>query len=170
MSIRVRRRSSRGDRDHNELLRLVFEYAHGVDRRDVEQVTACFAQDARFESRRQDGSLILEGRAAIGRYMRELFAGDHGLLGPDVTSTHMMSNTVMDIQRSDAVVDTASVIYLVGRGDRILVRGVSYRDGCEVRDGRWQIVNRLHVLPWSGAMSATDEPLGTAPKNPGAQQ
>jgi len=152
--------------DRLGLAELVARYAHGVDARDPDAVTALFTPDARLEF--VSTAAVHVGRDAIAEFFRGAFGG--ALLAAGTASTHLMTNTVMtpDGDGDAARLVTSAVSYLAtGDAATVVVRGLTYTDRAVRGPEGWLLAERVHRLHWQARMPggpATTEP----PAGPGA--
>jgi 3-phenylpropionate/cinnamic acid dioxygenase small subunit len=136
--------------DRDAIVDLISRYAHCVDTGDVDALVGCFTDDARVDL--DGGRVSVDGRDAITSfYARALH---DPAAGASDASTHLMSNTLVDLCGDDrAHAETEAVAYKAHR-DRlvVVVRGLRYSDDC-VRTGRgWRISHRVHRCLWQGEM------------------
>ena len=115
---------------------LLYGYARGVDRRDLDLVRSCFAPDARYEGTLASGTvsdMLAALPAAMDRY---------------VATLHFMSEPMVTIDGDEARSETAAVAYHVLRDPPGGLRAVAVRyDDVLQRDpSGWRIVAR-HVHP-----------------------
>lgn len=111
---------------------LLYCYARGVDRRDLDLVRSCFAPDCSYEGSLASGTIgdmLAALPVAWTRYD---------------TTLHFMSEPQVVIEGESARSETPTVAYHVlpepGAGLRIV--GVRYLDDWTRRDGRWRIAHR----------------------------
>jgi uncharacterized protein (TIGR02246 family) len=128
--------------DRAALHDLISRYAHAIDGRDLEMLLDCFDEDAVAE---YDGGVVLEGRAAIQAFMRRAFRDGIGMETP---STHMMTNTLIDLDGDAAALRTSAIAVLTNRPERVVVRGLRYTDRCVRWKDRWRFVHRRHEADW----------------------
>jgi hypothetical protein len=118
---------------------LMYRYARGIDDRDLDEVVACFTADADVAV---EGSDV--GVPDVRAFFGALLGGSRDL-GP--TSSHAMSNVLVDVEGDSARASTRGVAYLL-RGDVVMVRGVRYDDVCSRTADGWRIVKRRHRAQW----------------------
>lgn len=129
--------------DRAALLDLVHRYAVTIDGRDLDGLADCFAEDAIAD---YAGGTRLEGRAAIRAFMDGAFRDG---IGMDTPSTHLMTNTLVDLDGDEAGLRTTAIAVLTNRPGKVIVRGLRYTDRC-VRDGggAWRFRHRRHEADW----------------------
>ena len=121
------------------ITRVLYRYAQGVDRRDFEQVTACYWPDG------YDSHGSFEG--TIPDYVAWL----QKVLPAVAVSSHHFGNVLIDVDlaagtaKSEAYCDNASV-FPDGRHLQLFLR---YLDEWQRRDGEWRIARRKVVEDWS---------------------
>jgi ketosteroid isomerase-like protein len=132
--------------DRDDILELVARYAHTVDERDVDGVVACFVPDGRMDF--EGGATTAVGHDGIRAAFEEAFARP-ALRAPSA-STHLMANTIVNVDGDAGHAETQAVAYLVDPGAGTLVtRGLRYSDDLR-RDpaGGWRIAHRVHRCTW----------------------
>lgn len=128
--------------DRAALLDLVHRYAVTIDGRDLDGLTDCFAAEAVAE---YAGGIRLQGREAIRDFMDRAFRDGIGL---DTPSTHLMTNSLVDLHGEEAGLRTTAIAVLTNRPGKITVRGLRYSDRC-VREGAgWRFRHRRHEVDW----------------------
>ena len=133
----------------SELTELINRYADIFDSRDLSGLADCFAPTGRLEIVRPEGNVVLVGPEKIAAYSdANFFTGPDALLGPDVTSTHLMGTVRITLDSDHARVRTAAVIFL-SEASRLRIRGVDYTERCVLLDGRWLFEHRQHRLRWA---------------------
>ena len=132
---------------------LVARYAHGLDAGDVNAVVQCFAPDAIAEY--ESGAVRLEGTDAIRTLL------DKALISP---STHLLSNTLIDLSGDKAHVRCAAIACVTRRAGFVTARGLQYRFQCERRPGGWHIVGLHHSVAWEFAIPAAATGSGAPPR------
>jgi uncharacterized protein (TIGR02246 family) len=140
--------------DRREIERLIAAYAHAVDARDVDRIVALFAPDGEIDYHGREPE---SGTEAI----RAFFTG---ALRPG-TSTHLMSNTLLDLDGDQAHAQTEAVAFLAFDGaDAVTIRGLRYTDRfARTPDLGWRIARRQHRCLWQcsapgGLVPAPDGP------------
>jgi hypothetical protein len=111
---------------------LLYRYARGVDRRDLDLVRSCFAPDARYEGTLARGTvteMLAALPAAMGRY---------------ATTLHFMSEPAVMIDGATARSETPAVAYHVLSDPPGELRAVAvvYEDELERAASGWRIVAR----------------------------
>lgn len=132
---------------------VVARYAHHVDARSIAGILECFTDDARFES--ADGSVGTYGRESIRKFFETAFSGPR--LTPPAASTHLMANTLIDLDGDIAHAETQAVALLASRAEGLVTRGLRYSDDLVRTPAGWRIVRRVHTCIWEEAA-----PGGTA--------
>ena len=128
--------------DRAALLDLVHRYAVTVDARDLAGLADGFSDHAAAE---YAGGVRLEGREAIRSFMAEAFQTHMGI---DCPSTHLMTNTLVDLDGDEAGLRTTAIACLTGQPGKVIVRGLRYTDRC-IREGqRWRVLHRRHEADW----------------------
>ena len=128
--------------DRTAINDLINRYFCGLDRRDFALLATCFTPGA--EGRYDGGKKVYSGRDAIVEAMRGIAQFKF--------STHLMGNTVIEVDKGHATAETQAVAFLVvdrsaGKG-RILVRGLRYVDDLTKGPEGWQISRRVHTPLW----------------------
>lgn len=127
---------------------LTYRYARGADERRADDVAACFTDDARLEF--VSTGTIVEGSNSIRDFFRASFDGPLR----DVTSSHLMTNTIITAVEDEAErvrLVTTAVAYLAGT--EVVMRGITYTDECVRTPKGWRIAVREHRLAWQGSAS-----------------
>jgi len=93
-----------------------------------------------------DGATVLRGSDGLRKYLVDVF-GASGSLNPDVASTHLMANVLVEVNGDRGRAETTAVTYRVGDGI-VVTRGILYSDECAKIAGRWVIVRRAHRATW----------------------
>jgi ketosteroid isomerase-like protein len=126
--------------DEHAVRQVMLRYARGVDDRDFDQVTACFAPDAYVAGTGHSG--------VRDQYLQGVFAG----VARYGVTMHTIGNQVIEIDGDAAYTETDLVArhYADAEGrDESLVMGVRYHDRLR-RDGdRWVITRRDVRRLWS---------------------
>lgn len=121
------------------ITRVLYRYAQGIDRRDFEQVEACYWPDG------YDSHGSFEG--TIPDYVAWL----RKVLPAVAVSSHHYGNVLIDVElaagtaKSEAYCDNTSV-FPDGRQKQLFLR---YLDEWQQRDGEWRISRRKVVEDWS---------------------
>jgi hypothetical protein len=124
-------------------------YARGLDRRDFDEVRACFTPDATAE---YGGVQLAPGADAVIAFVRSLEHLD--------ASTHLFGLPVIDVAGDEARTEVGAIAVLVG-GGRVRTRGLRYRHRLVRTDGAgWRIAELVHSLHWQTDVPAvpTDQP------------
>lgn len=124
-------------RDRALIHDLLMRYAQGVDRRDLEQVVACFAPDARYEGALGVGSIAVAIDALRERMQRYQ------------TTMHLLANQLIEMAGDAARCETYALVYhrLEDEADREdFIVGVRYLDELARHGDGWWIVHRQAVL------------------------
>jgi 3-phenylpropionate/cinnamic acid dioxygenase small subunit len=127
--------------DRARIHELTVRYALGVDRRDFDEVRACFAGDARVdygEHYRGDvPGFIAFLRSGLARFS---------------TTMHLLGNQLIELDGDTARVETYCVAYhrptAAGGENDLLVVGVRYLDATARTDGAWRIARRTVAYDW----------------------
>lgn len=128
--------------DRAALIDLVHRYAAAIDARDLDALVDCFAEDSVAE---YAGGIRLEGRSAISAFMQDAFRNG---IGMETSSTHLMTNTLVDLDGHLADVRTTAIACLTNRPGKVTVRGLRYIDRCTRQDGVWRFASRRHEADW----------------------
>lgn len=126
--------------DEADVAQVILRYADGIDRRDFDQVRACFRPNAVVEGSSFSGPLadylpkLLEGVRSFG------------------STQHLMANQLRSVDGDRARTETYAVAHHFqdpGGEQEALVMGVRYEDDL-VRepDGRWVIAHRRATAMW----------------------
>src|SRR5690606_4154867 len=95
-------------RDRLDLLELIARYAQAVDARQIDGVTSCFAPQARLSA--NGGATVVHGRDAIRDYFTEAFTRPN--LGPGTASSHLLTNTTIELDGDAADLVTLGMAVL----------------------------------------------------------
>jgi uncharacterized protein (TIGR02246 family) len=139
--------SDPGAEDRREIERLIAAYAHAVDARDVERIVDLFTAEAEIDYHgREPGAGTDAIRAFFSTALREGPGGRSG------ASTHLMSNTLLDLDGDRAQAQTEAVAFLAAEGgDSVTLRGLRYTDRFVRTGGGWRIAYRQHRCQWQCA-------------------
>ena len=141
--------------DRAELIDLVSRYAAAVDRRDIEQVVACFTDDAHVEF--DGGAEVVDGRPALEAFFEAAFRRPR--MGTTGASTHLMSNVLVDVDGDLAHAETQAVAYLASDSRQtVIVRGLRYSDDCVRGDDGWRVRRRVHRALWQAEIPGAPLP------------
>jgi ketosteroid isomerase-like protein len=132
--------------------RLIAQYAHGFDARDVELIRSVFHDDALLALGEPFGDF--EGIDAIAE-------AAHALWAQSPRMHHWMANAVVDVD-GDVATGVAALDCLVINVDDgpTMVVG-NYFDRYERRDGRWAIAERRFDLHFWAPLTAWKATLGS---------
>lgn len=118
---------------------VLLRYAHGVDRRDLAAVAACFTPDASYKGSLGEGSIEVALRS-----LRERMA--------QYSSTmHLVANQLVEISGDRATSETYAIAYhqlAGGEERRNMAVGVRYLDQLVRAAGGWRICHREVKLEW----------------------
>jgi 3-phenylpropionate/cinnamic acid dioxygenase small subunit len=118
---------------------LLLRYAHGVDRRDLDAVAACFTADASYKGSLGEGSIEVALRALRER------------MGQYSSTMHLVANQLVSIDGDRADSETYAIAYhqlAEGEERRSLAVGVRYLDRLVRRADGWRICHREVKLEW----------------------
>ena len=144
----------------DEIMALVWSYARAVDDRDIPRILRCFVDDAHVEF--DGGASVVDGVTALAKFFDTALVQPR--MGTSGTSTHLMSNVVVEIDATDpdvATVETQAVAFLASdTRDTVVIRGLRYSDGCVRTAEGWRIARRVHRSLWQceapgGVLAAT---------------
>jgi gamma-hexachlorocyclohexane dehydrochlorinase len=115
--------------------RLIAEYCHGFDQRDIERFLRVWWPDAVWDVGLSFGRLV--GRDAI----RQLVERDMWPVWREIR--HWTSNAVVDVKDDAHASGSSSVLSIGARqdGEAVLI-SATYQDNYECRDGEWRILER----------------------------
>ncbi|WP_238005494.1 nuclear transport factor 2 family protein [Dactylosporangium sp. AC04546] len=140
--IRALRRELRELRDHEEIRQLLYRYARGVDRADLELIQSVYAEGGTDQHGPFDGPGVEFAKVVVDGAKR---VWDH-------VGNHHITNTFIELDGDRA---RAEVYFLAfhphadnGRPELGIISG-RYLDVLERRDGRWGIVRRVVVSDWT---------------------
>jgi len=133
--------------DHVAIRELIARYAQHVDARSIPDIVGCFSDDACFEG--ADGSVRAVGAEAIAQFFASAFVGPR-LVAP-AASTHLMSNTVIELDGERAHAETQAVAMLASATEGLVTRGLRYTDDLIRTPGGWRIAHRVHRCVWEAA-------------------
>ena len=128
--------------DHERIREVVYRYARGIDRRDLDAVRACYHADATDDHGTYSGGV--DGFIDFVRDELERWP----------VTTHFIGNVLIELHGRRARVE--SYAHVTHRGHprddgsvRDLTSGVRYVDDFEERDGEWRIARRGCVNDWN---------------------
>ena len=124
---------------------LVYGYARGVDRRDLELVRSCFTDDCAYEGSLASGriaDMLAALPAAMGRYRSTL----HFMGEPTIT---------IDGNRAQAVTPTVAYHVLREPAGALRIVAVRYEDALRRTPGGWRIASRRVVRLWEDDASSS---------------
>jgi len=116
---------------------LLMRYARGVDRRDLDQVAACFAPDAGYEGSLGVGTIdvaLAALRERMDRYQ---------------VTMHFLANELIELAGDAARCETYALVYHRLRAEedaQDFVVGVRYQDELARHGDGWWIVHRSAVM------------------------
>ena len=148
--------------DHSAITDVLHEYCEAVDEMRVDDVTAMFTEDCRFD--RGNGN-VFTGRAALGEFL------GGGLTRYDATSHHLSNVRIALVDERTATVSSyvyAAHWYVGDAETREL--WARYRDILVKADGVWRIAERK--IRMVGAklypLNASPAPFETLPRGTSA--
>lgn len=148
--------------DRREIERVIAAYAHAVDARDVDRIVALFAPDAEID---YHGRGLMRGAEAIRAFFRQALRQGPG--GESGTSTHVMTNTLLDVDGDRAEAQTEAVAFLAADGaDSVTMRGLRYTDRFARTDAGWRFVRRQHRCHWQCSAPGGVVPQPVVPPTP----
>jgi 3-phenylpropionate/cinnamic acid dioxygenase small subunit len=112
---------------------LLMRYAHGVDRRDLAMVEACFAPDAAYEGALGVGTIEVALAALRERMVRYQ------------STMHFLSNQLIELDGDAARCETYALVYhrlYADEGGQDFIVGVRYLDELARHGAGWWIVRR----------------------------
>jgi hypothetical protein len=117
----------------------LMRYCRGVDRRDVESVRSAYHPDSFDDHGYWRGNGHDFASFVVDRLSRA-----------NVTTTHQVTNVLIEFAGDGALCESQIVATLVRRGTPVLVdvMGARYLDRLSERDGVWRIQKRTLVLDW----------------------
>ncbi len=117
---------------HESVRRLIHEYSHAFDKRDLERFAVLWSEDATWS--------VGPGHEAAGLpAIREAVHGMWQQLGP---SHHWSCSTVIDVHGNEAVAATDVHAVAQGGDGSWAQTAATYRDRFERRDGTWLFTRR----------------------------
>ena len=136
-----------------ELTRLVYNYCHGLDRKDVDLFLSIWHDDARYTTNSPFGNHIgkTQIKGALTEKMWPAFKHGH----------HWTINLVIDINGDEARALSNFTFQGEGADGTAMMIAGTYHDEFSRRDGRWGIDQRRiethHFAPLPGVSFATPE-------------
>jgi hypothetical protein len=125
---------------HHEITQVIYRYARGIDRLDLDLVRSCYHPDAYDDHGTMKGDVdtFIEGcRSFLPRFE---------------ATQHFMGNLLIEVDGDRARAETYAVAYHrkknadgTGKDD---VWGIRYVDRFERRDGAWKIAHRVVAQEW----------------------
>jgi hypothetical protein len=123
-----------------EIADVIYRYARGIDRLDLDLVRSCYHPDA------YDDHGTLKGN------VDEFIAGVEAFLPQFVVTQHFMGNMLIEVDGEKALAETYAVAYhrkeLADGSGKDDVFGIRYVDRFERRDGEWKIAHRVVATEW----------------------
>jgi hypothetical protein len=123
-----------------EIADVIYRYARGIDRLDLDLVRSCYHPDA------YDDHGMLKGN------VNEFIAGVETFLPQFVVTQHFMGNMLIEVDGDKARAETYAVAYhrkeLADGSGKDDVFGIRYVDRFERRDGEWKIAHRVVATEW----------------------
>ena len=126
---------------------LVFTYARGVDRKDLDQVAGCFTPDCVY-----DGALA---RGTIGDALERL----RGAMDRYARTMHFMGTQTVDVDGDRARTVTDCIAYHVRPDGGLATVAVRYRDALVRTAEGWRIGARVVETDWTRADPPTSIPV-----------
>lgn len=122
-------------------------YFFGVDAKSLEDLRACFTQDAEFTflHRHPESRETVAGRTIRGG--PEIAGEIHSLCSAFSHSSHGISSLRVDIRGEAAQATTFALVNVI-TGASGMVRGISYRDRLVRGADGWLIAARAHMTDW----------------------
>lgn len=145
--------------DWMEITSLLQRYPREVDARDLDAVMSCFTPDAHLSF--NGGTATADGEAAMWQFWHRLFSGD--ALGQ--TSTHLVSNVVIDINGDRATATLQGVAFILNN-QHMRVRGLTYHNELVRTTAGWRLSSMKHSAQWNFEVtpaSATGQPHTATP-------
>jgi hypothetical protein len=125
---------------HHEISQVIYRYARGIDRFDLDLVRSCYHPDAHDQHGNMEGDVD----AFIDMCRRVLPAFE--------ATQHFMGNLLIEVDGDRARAETYAVIYHRIKKDdgtgKDEVWGIRYVDRFERRDGAWRIAYRVVAQEW----------------------
>ena len=130
-------------RDYEEIRQLLYRYARGVDRADLDLLCSVYHPDGTDHHGTFDGP----GQA----YARRLVEAEADLTA---TGNHHITNSVIELEGDEARAETYFLAFHPHRdsgSDQLGITSGRYLDRLVRRDGRWAILRREVVNDWTRA-------------------
>ena len=118
---------------------VLVRYAHGVDRRDLDAVAACFTPDAAYKGSLGEGSIDVALTALRER------------MGQYASTMHFLGNQLIELAGDSATSETYAIAYhqlQLEDGRKNMAVGVRYLDSLRRTDQGWRICRREVQLEW----------------------
>jgi hypothetical protein len=121
------------------IARLVSEYSHGFDRREIDRFMAIWHDEAVYDLAEFGGRR--EGLDAIRAAVHELWTAS-------AAAHHWMVNLAVDVDVDEdrAAGACHALAFDVDAEEQVTAVALTYEDAFERRDGRWGFVSRRVVL------------------------
>jgi hypothetical protein len=130
-------------RDHEDIRQLLYRYARGVDRADLDLLCSVYHPDGTDHHGKFDGP----GEA----YARRLVGAEAGLTA---TGNHHITNIFIQLDGDEARAETYFLAFHPHRdhgSDQLGITSGRYLDRLVRHDGRWAILRREVVSDWTRA-------------------
>ena len=139
--------------DIREITDVIYRYARGVDRRDLELVRACFHPDAYDDHGAISGNvdeLLRQIEAFVSRY--------------DLTY-HFIGNVLVEVFGDVARAESYAIAVhrrepVAGREGKHDTWGIRYVDRFERRGGEWRIAYRVVAREWRTVLKLPESDIG----------
>jgi hypothetical protein len=126
--------------DERDIRRVIYDYARGIDRMDLELVRGCYWPEA------------TDVHGPFTGTRDEFISWVGPLLQRQTMTMHHLANVLIDVRGDDADVETYGVAYHSGGKTGDLrwnyAAGFRYVDRFQRRDGQWRIGDRVTVVEW----------------------
>ena len=127
--------------DRQEIRDLMARYARGLDRRDFDAVSACFAEDAYADY----------GGPAGAAQARDAILAVTRVVERFILTMHFMGDQTVVLRGDEADVETYAIDQLRYEKDGVhydMTGGLRYADKMAREDGRWVIKHRVMHTDW----------------------
>lgn len=129
--------------DHDEIRQLLYTYARGVDRGDLDLIKSVFLPEATDHHGHYDGPALRFAKSVVSR-------GDEvGVAG----NQHHITNMLIEVDADTACAESYFIAFQHhddnGNGIELAIMGGRYLDSLERRDGLWGILRREVVSDWT---------------------